>query len=200
MSGATASATDHAARLLLRQRIEEFLIEEAALLDEWRLDDWFELFTEDARYVVPTTDLADGDPSVNLTLIDDDHLRLQWRVNRLKSRHAHREFPWSRTRRQITNVRVVETDGEEISVEAGADTRRDHEVGGAAALAEVPEGVGQPLPVEDLAAGDQVRACQDPTHQNTMLSAPFGLSRSRSSSARRERMRNVSPVSTSRVR
>jgi p-cumate 2,3-dioxygenase beta subunit len=105
-------------RMLMRLRVEEFLVEEAAILDEWRLDDWLELFTEDASYVVPTTDLPDGDPSHNLTLIDDDHLRLTWRVNRLKSRHAHREFPWSRTRRQITNVRVIEVDGNEVRVEA----------------------------------------------------------------------------------
>ena len=50
-------------RLLLRLEVEEFLVEEAALLDEWRLDEWLALFTEDATYVVPSTDLPDGDPS-----------------------------------------------------------------------------------------------------------------------------------------
>ena len=47
----------------LREQVENFLFKEAALLDEWRLDDWVDLFTEDGRYVVPTTDLPDGDPS-----------------------------------------------------------------------------------------------------------------------------------------
>ena len=46
----------------LREQVEDFLFREAALLDDWRLDDWVALFTEDARYVVPTTDLPDGDP------------------------------------------------------------------------------------------------------------------------------------------
>jgi p-cumate 2,3-dioxygenase beta subunit len=105
-------------RLLLRLEVEEFLIEEAAILDEWRLDDWLALFTEDASYVVPSTDVPDGDPSRDLTLIDDDHLRLTWRVNRLKSRHAHREFPWSRTRRFITNVRVLRAEGDELEATA----------------------------------------------------------------------------------
>jgi p-cumate 2,3-dioxygenase subunit beta len=105
-------------RLLVRLEVEEFLIEEAAMLDEWRLDDWLALFTEDASYIVPSTDKPDGDPSVDLTLIDDDHLRLTWRVNRLKSRHAHREFPWSRTRRLITNVRVLGDRGDELDVTA----------------------------------------------------------------------------------
>ncbi|MHB8693827.1 MAG: aromatic-ring-hydroxylating dioxygenase subunit beta [Solirubrobacteraceae bacterium] len=104
--------------LLTRLEAESFLIEEAALLDNWRLDEWFELFTEDARYVVPSTDFPHGNPATDLTLIDDDHLRLRWRVNRLKSRHAHREFPWSRTRRLITNVRVVADRDDELDVEA----------------------------------------------------------------------------------
>jgi len=105
-------------RLLQRLEVEEFLIEEAAILDEWRLDDWLALFTEDASYVVPSTDLPDGDPVHDLTLIDDDYLRLTWRVNRLKSRHAHREFPWSRTRRLITNVRVLRAEADELDVTA----------------------------------------------------------------------------------
>jgi p-cumate 2,3-dioxygenase beta subunit len=105
-------------RLLQRLEVEEFLIEEAAILDEWRLDDWLALFTEDASYVVPSTDVPDGDPSTDLTLIDDDYLRLTWRVNRLKSRHAHREFPWSRTRRLVTNVRVLKSEGDEFEVTA----------------------------------------------------------------------------------
>lgn len=111
-------------RLLLRLAVEEFLVEEAHLLDEWKLDDWLALFQEGADYVVPSTDVPDGDPRGDLTLIDDDHLRLTWRVNRLKSRHAHREFPYSRTRRQISNVRILEVRGEEVDVEAGVVLHR----------------------------------------------------------------------------
>jgi p-cumate 2,3-dioxygenase beta subunit len=111
-------------RMLLRLQVEEFLIEEAAILDEWRLDEWLALFAADATYVVPSTDLPDGDPARDLTLIDDDHLRLTWRVNRLKSRHAHREFPWSRTRRLVTNVRVLRVDGDLIDVTASVLVHR----------------------------------------------------------------------------
>ena len=111
-------------RLALRLEVEEFLVEEAAILDEWRLDDWLALFTEDATYVVPSTDVPEGDPSHDLTLIDDDHLRLTWRVNRLKSRHAHREFPWSRTRRLVTNVRVLRAEGDELDVTASVLVHR----------------------------------------------------------------------------
>jgi p-cumate 2,3-dioxygenase beta subunit len=135
-------------QLLLRLEAEEFLVEEAAILDEWRLDDWLALFTEDARYVVPSTDVPDGDPAKDLTLVDDDHLRLTWRVNRLKSRHAHREFPWSRTRRVISNVRVLSASDEQLEVTCTVVVHRyrhgqqDHFVGRYLhTLARTPEGL-----------------------------------------------------------
>ena len=102
----------------LRQQVEDFLFEEATLLDEWRLDEWSELFAEDARYVVPTTDLPEGDPEHDLVFIDDDIFRLRARVKRLKSRHAHREYPWSRTRRFVSNVQAQESNSGEISVKS----------------------------------------------------------------------------------
>ena len=102
----------------LRQEVEDFLYAEATLLDEWRLDEWAALFTEDARYVVPTTDLPEGDPRQDLVFIDDDIVRLRARVKRLKSRHAHREYPSSRTRRFISNVRVKEAGDGSLAVTA----------------------------------------------------------------------------------
>jgi p-cumate 2,3-dioxygenase beta subunit len=104
--------------LLLRLAVEHFLFEEAAHLDNWRLDDWLELFTEDAHYVVPTTDQPSGDPRRDVMFIDDDRNRLRGRVNRLKSRYAHREYPWSRTRRLITNIRLTRIAAHEVDVEA----------------------------------------------------------------------------------
>lgn len=100
----------------LREQVEDFLFKEAALLDDWRLDDWVDLFTDDGRYVVPTTDLPDGDPRRDLVFIDDDITRLRARAVRLNSRHAHREYPWSRTRRFVSNVRVEETGDGELAV------------------------------------------------------------------------------------
>ena len=38
--------------------------------------------------LVPTTDLPDGDPKKELVFIDDDIIRLQAQVERLKSRHG----------------------------------------------------------------------------------------------------------------
>lgn len=96
-----------------RAQVEDLLFEEAALLDEWRLDEWLELFDEEARYVMPTTDLPEGRPGQDVLFIDDDMVKIRARVERLKSRFAHREYPVSRTRRMIGNVRVTGTKADE---------------------------------------------------------------------------------------
>ena len=106
-----------AAVTVCRQQVEDFLYAEAALLDAWRLDDWLLLFDEDAKYEVPCNDAVDGDPARDLMLINDNYARLTARVARLNSRHAHREFPHSRTNHQVFNVRV-DASGDEISVTA----------------------------------------------------------------------------------
>src|SRR5207302_8700905 len=77
------------ASVALRLAVEEFLYEEAALLDDWDLDAWVALFTDDVRSVVPTTDLPDGDPPRDLVLSDDDLTRLRGRVERPTGRPAH---------------------------------------------------------------------------------------------------------------
>ena len=106
------------ARLLLQLRVADFVSREARLLDDWRLEDWLALFTEDARYVVPGTDDPQADPERSLVLINDDRERLGWRVKRLLSGHAHREFPWSRTRRLVSNVLVEERSADRIRATA----------------------------------------------------------------------------------
>lgn len=101
-----------------RATVEDFLYEEAELLDEWRLDEWLDLYTDDARYVVPATDDPEGDPGEDLVLIDDDRVRMTARVERLNSRKAHREYPHSNVCHQITNVKVGAADGDELPVRA----------------------------------------------------------------------------------
>ena len=91
-----------------RGEIEDFLYEEAALLDAWKLDEWMALLTPDATYRVPSNDRPDSDPRDTLFTIADDIARIRSRITRLKDRNAHAEYPPSRTRRLISNVRIVE--------------------------------------------------------------------------------------------
>lgn len=101
-----------AAPMALIHEVEQFLYAEADLLDSWRLPEWLELFTPTGMYLIPATDKPDGDPARDLFLVQDDRFLLEQRINSLMRRSAHAEYPHSRTRRMISNVRVTpETDG-----------------------------------------------------------------------------------------
>jgi p-cumate 2,3-dioxygenase subunit beta len=95
--------------------IEEFLINEATLLDEWRLPEWRALFAPGCRYLVPN--LA-GDPYASpeseLFLIADDEHHLTERVKRLGKKTAHAEYPRSITQRMISNVRLLGVQGDKL--------------------------------------------------------------------------------------
>ncbi len=120
---ATATVTDPQARRVAprvgRAEAEEFLFNEAELLDTWQLKDWLLLFAEDARYEMPAPDLPDdSDTGLTYSLIHDSLALIQQRALRLLKPTAHAEFPHSRTRRLITNVRVVSDDDEQAVIKA----------------------------------------------------------------------------------
>lgn len=112
MTGVLSAAT------LTRADVEDFLYYEAALLDEWRLEEWLDLFTIDCVYEVPAPDRPDDDPAETFALIHDRRPMLEQRVIRLKKPTAHAEFPHSRTRRLITNVRIISADSDQVRVGA----------------------------------------------------------------------------------
>src|SRR6266540_1877994 len=98
-------------RRRLREEVEEFLYHEAWLLDEGRLYEWVDLFTDDARYWMPVRETIQGNDSgipeegeLAQPLFDDTKDFLLLRVKRLDTGLAHAETPRSRTRHLITNV------------------------------------------------------------------------------------------------
>jgi len=53
-----------------RAEIEDFLYLEAAYLDDWKLNEWLGLFTQDASYLVPSANLGrDTQPDAALFYI-----------------------------------------------------------------------------------------------------------------------------------
>ena len=107
-----------------RQEVEDLFYREAALLDEWRLEEWLDLLTEDAIYQIPPTDVPEGDSRNTLFIIADDALRIRSRVKQLLGKAAWAENPHSRTRRMIANVRVLGAEGENILVTANFAVHR----------------------------------------------------------------------------
>ena len=101
-----------------RAEIEDFLYEEAALLDTWQLDRWFALMEPDVEYSIPPTDRPEGEPSDTLFLVADDFERLKSRVHQLTHPGAWAESPPSRTRRLVSNVRIRDDRGDEVDITA----------------------------------------------------------------------------------
>lgn len=88
---------------------EQLLFEEAARLDDRRLDEWLDLFTDDAHYWLP---MGAEDPQREPSLVFDDRARMEERVFRLMDTAAYSQMPPSRTQHDISNVRILgEHDG-----------------------------------------------------------------------------------------
>jgi p-cumate 2,3-dioxygenase subunit beta len=115
--------------LLLRLRVEDLLFEEADLLDQWRLNEWLALFTDDAEYLVPSTDVVgdDADPDTSLFYVFDDRNRMKERVIRLGKIGAHSEQPRSKVRHLVSNVRASR-DGDGIGARASFAVWRHKDV------------------------------------------------------------------------
>jgi len=91
-----------------RLEVEDFLVAEAALLDDRRFEEWVALFTGDAEYYVPvrvTRRTPGPDVVEDIALYDENAVSLRLRVRRLGTDVAWAEDPPSLTRRFVTNFR-----------------------------------------------------------------------------------------------
>jgi 3-phenylpropionate/cinnamic acid dioxygenase small subunit len=100
---------------LSRTEIEQFLYQEARLLDEGRLEEWLALFTDDATYWVPL-EANQADPRTTVSIIYNDRRLLEVRVRQFRHPRAHARVPAPRTVHQVSNVLVLEDDGREARV------------------------------------------------------------------------------------
>lgn len=98
--------------------VERMFYTEAALLDAWRLEDWEKLLTPDIEYIVPAIDRPVGSPLTTVHLVADDALRVRSRVQQLLGGYVLPEDPPSRTRRFITNVRILSVGEDTLTASA----------------------------------------------------------------------------------
>lgn len=77
------------------QALADFIYAEARLLDEQRFDDWLDLYTEDSRYWMPLTP-GQTDARLQASLMYEDKMLLQVRVERLKGPRTFSQQPKSR--------------------------------------------------------------------------------------------------------
>lgn len=88
----------------LRDRVADFLFEEAEIADAHRYEDWLALWAQDAFYWIPCND-DDIDPDMHVALVHEDRIGLEDRIRRLASGFAHTQQPQSRISRVIGNIR-----------------------------------------------------------------------------------------------
>lgn len=106
-----------------RYSVEKFLIDEADLLDRWELDQWLGLFEDECRYEIGPLGIENENPDDLapdnvLFLVSDDHWRLEQRIDMLQKPSAHIEWPHSKTRHMVGNVKILDDDDDGVSAQS----------------------------------------------------------------------------------
>ena len=111
-------------RMRLQFEVEQFLYREAALLDARDYETWLSLVAEDIHYWMPVRRTTTAREAHNeftrpgqMAFFDDDLSMLKVRVAKMTGSGAWSEEPPSRTRHNISNVRIIDVVEHEVSVE-----------------------------------------------------------------------------------
>lgn len=96
--------------------VAAFIFREARLADEARYSEWESLWADDASYRVPMR--PDDDPARTIAYINDNRARIKSRVAQLNTGVRHSQTPPSVMRRMISNLEVLEQDGDTVTVGA----------------------------------------------------------------------------------
>jgi biphenyl 2,3-dioxygenase beta subunit len=114
-----------AERAALQYEVEQFLYDEAALLDARQYREWLGLLADDIHYWMPIRrTVMKGDLEFEFTkpgamaYFDDDRMVLEMRVKKLEASNAWSEDPPSRSRHFVSNVRITDISGNDITLDA----------------------------------------------------------------------------------
>lgn len=94
---------------MLKQTIEALILRECRLLDQGLLDEWLQMYTQDAIYWLPIDENAD--PLSDSSIIYDNRLRLEVRVEQFVRQKRVSQAPGSQSMRMVSNL-DVEAQGE----------------------------------------------------------------------------------------
>jgi len=103
-------------RLLLKDEIEQFLYQEAELLDERRFDEWLDFLTEDIRYWMPMRrnvkfgelDREFTREGHDINWFDEGKDTLVRRVNQILTGVHWAEEPLSRVCHSVSNIQILD--------------------------------------------------------------------------------------------
>ncbi len=110
-----------------------FYIREAWLLDERKLEEWLDLFTDDILYFMPRRKNVlrrelhrELTPPGDLAILEEDRRYLEMRVARLDTGMAWAEDPPSRTRHLIGNLEAIPLENGEVQAKTAFLVYRSH--------------------------------------------------------------------------
>ncbi|HEY4066136.1 MAG TPA: aromatic-ring-hydroxylating dioxygenase subunit beta [Burkholderiaceae bacterium] len=87
------------------RQVEQFLFNEARLLDERRFEAWLALWTDEGRYWVPRHH-DQVDPFEQISLFWEDRMLRETRVRRLLNARSWSQQPVTRSSRLIGNIQI----------------------------------------------------------------------------------------------
>lgn len=113
-------------RLLLTREVEQFLYQEAELLDERRYEEWLDMFTEDARYFMPMKRNVKFDQTArektsgsgDMSWFDEGKQTLTQRVRQILTGIHWAEEPLSRVCHIVSNVQILSESPTEITAKS----------------------------------------------------------------------------------
>lgn len=101
--------------LALLAEVSQFLYREARLQDTHSYDEWEALWTDDGLYWIPANG-ADIDPENQMSIMYDNRSRIALRVKQFHTGKRHSQAPRSNLCRVVSNIEILEDNGEEIKV------------------------------------------------------------------------------------
>jgi 3-phenylpropionate/cinnamic acid dioxygenase small subunit len=109
----------------IESEVNALILFEERLLDEWRWDEWLDLFANEATYWIPIK--VDVDPKMSPSIIFEDKEMMTVRVEQLARQKRLSQTPRSQTMHQITNTEIIIGDSQEAVRRFFSDTfsRRD---------------------------------------------------------------------------
>jgi 3-phenylpropionate/cinnamic acid dioxygenase small subunit len=130
---AAAHPLELTAQQALWVELMQFYIREAWLLDERKLTEWLDLFTDDVLYFMPRRKNVlrreahrEMTPLGDLAILEEDKRYLEMRVARLDTGMAWAEDPPSRTRHLIGNLEAAPLENGEVEARTAFLVYRSH--------------------------------------------------------------------------
>jgi 3-phenylpropionate/cinnamic acid dioxygenase small subunit len=92
--------------------LSDLIQQEAELLDAWDLEAWLDLYSDDAKYLIPIDN--DRDPRSSTSIVFDDKTLLKMRVHQLIHEERVAQVPRSEYVHFITGIKIA-PEGEQAS-------------------------------------------------------------------------------------